>query len=50
MKKIRLCEIIEEIFKRGIKSGLTINVGGSKISTEPIFKLNRYDTNDFFDK
>ena len=40
-------EIIEEISKRGFKVGLTTNIGDAKISKESIFKLNRYDTNDF---
>jgi len=40
-------EVIEEISKRGFKAGLTTNVGDAVISQESIFKLNRYDTNDF---
>ncbi len=40
-------EVIEEVSKRGFKAGLTTNVGDAEISKNTIFRLNRYDTNDF---
>ncbi len=40
-------KVIEEISKRGFKAGLTTNVGDAEISRDSIFRLNRYDTNDF---
>lgn len=39
--------VIKEISKRGFKIGLTTNVGDAEITRESIFKLNRFDTNDF---
>jgi len=40
-------QVIKEISKRGFKAGLTTKVGDAEISKKSIFKLNRYDTNDF---
>ena len=40
-------QVIKEISNRGFKAGLTTKVGDAEISKECIFKLNRYDTNDF---
>ena len=40
-------QVINEISKRGFKAGTTNMVGDAEISKECIFKLNRYDTNDF---
>jgi len=40
-------KVIKEISNRGFKAGLTTKVGDAEISKEGIFKLNRYDTNDF---
>ena len=39
--------VIEEITKFGFKAGLTTEVGTAKYTRENIFKLRRFDTNDF---
>lgn len=40
-------KVITEISKRGFKAGLTTEVGDAELSRSQIFKLNRFDTNDF---
>ena len=39
--------VIEEITKFGFKAGLTTEVGTAIFARENIFKLKRFDTNDF---